>query len=71
MERLVEPGYRARPERAILFTIEAWDVNCSQHITERYTQGEIAIATAGLRERIVELETENVRLRAAKTATAP
>ncbi len=71
MERLVEPGYRARPERAILFTIEAWDVNCSQHITERYTQGEIAIATAGLRDRIVELETENARLRAAKTATAP
>ena len=25
MERLVDPGYRARPERAILFTIEAWD----------------------------------------------
>src|ERR1044071_8017893 len=24
MERLVEPGYRARPERAILFTVEAW-----------------------------------------------
>ena len=66
MERLVEPGYRARPERAILFTIEAWDVNCSQHITERYTQGEIAIATAGLRERIVELESENARLRAAE-----
>ena len=42
MERLVDPGYRARPERAILFTIEAWDVNCSQHITERYTQAEIA-----------------------------
>jgi len=66
MERLVDPSYRARPERAILFTIEAWDVNCSQHITERYTQGEIAIATAGLRERIVELESENARLRAAE-----
>src|SRR6187397_3040487 len=52
MERLIEPGYRARPERAILFTIEAWDVNCSQHITERYTQSEIAIATTGHRERI-------------------
>ena len=52
MERLVDPGYRARPERAILFTIEAWDVNCSQHITERYTQGEIAGAAAGLREQI-------------------
>ena len=60
----VDPGYRARPERAIVFTIEAWDVNCSQHITERYTQGEIAIAAAGLRERIAELEAENARLRA-------
>jgi predicted pyridoxine 5'-phosphate oxidase superfamily flavin-nucleotide-binding protein len=70
MERLVDPAYRARPERAVLFTIEAWDVNCSQHITERYTQSEIAIATAGLRERLAELEAENVRLRAAqKTAT--
>jgi predicted pyridoxine 5'-phosphate oxidase superfamily flavin-nucleotide-binding protein len=68
MERLADPGYRARPERAILFTIEAWDVNCSQHITERYTQGEIATAVAGLRERIVELEAENARLRAAPGA---
>src|SRR3954454_3965420 len=59
MERLVDPGYRARPERAILFTIEAWDVNCSQHITERYTQPEIAGAVAGLRDRIVKLEAEN------------
>jgi predicted pyridoxine 5'-phosphate oxidase superfamily flavin-nucleotide-binding protein len=68
MERLVDPGYRARPERAILFTIEAWDVNCSQHITERYTQDEVAGAVAGLRQRIVELEAENARLRAAHEA---
>ena len=70
MERLVDPGYRARPERAILFTIEAWDVNCSQHITERYTQPEIAGAVAGLRDRIAELEAENARLRAGPAATA-
>jgi predicted pyridoxine 5'-phosphate oxidase superfamily flavin-nucleotide-binding protein len=70
MERLVDQGYRARPERAILFTIEAWDVNCSQHITERYTHGEIAIAAAGLRERIAELEAENARLRAAQKIVA-
>src|SRR3954464_10444265 len=63
MERLVDPGYRARPERAILFTIEAWDVNCSQHITERFTQAEIAGAVAGLRERIESLEAENAQLR--------
>ena len=72
MEKLVDPAYKARPERAIVFTVEAWDVNCSQHITERYTQGEIAIAAAGLRERIAQLEAENARLRAAqKTATVP
>ena len=64
IEKLFDHGYKAKPERVILFTIEAWDVNCSQHITERYTQGEIAIAAAGLRERIAELEAENARLRA-------
>jgi predicted pyridoxine 5'-phosphate oxidase superfamily flavin-nucleotide-binding protein len=68
MQRLVDPAYRARPERAILFTIEAWDVNCSQHITERYTQAEIEPAVAGLRDRIAALEAENARLRAAAAA---
>ncbi|MBX9842626.1 MAG: pyridoxamine 5'-phosphate oxidase family protein [Xanthobacteraceae bacterium] len=63
MQRLVDPGYRARPERAILFTVEAWDVNCSQHITERYTQAEVAIAVSGLRDRIAELEAELARVR--------
>ena len=63
MERLVDPGYRARPERAILFTVEAWDVNCSQHITERYTQAEVTIAVSGLRDRIAALEAELARLR--------
>ena len=32
VEKLFDHGYKAKPERAILFTIEAWDVNCSQHI---------------------------------------
>ena len=64
MERLVDPGYRARPERAILFTVEAWDMNCSQHITERYTPAEVAAAAAGLRDRIAALEVENAELRA-------
>ena len=70
MEKLVDPGYRARPERALLFTIEAWDVNCSQHITERYTQAEVAVAVSGLRERIAALEAENARLRAAQGVAA-
>ena len=42
IEKLFDNGYKARPERAILFTIEAWDVNCSQHIVTRFTEAEIA-----------------------------
>jgi uncharacterized protein len=65
LARLADPGYRARPERVILFTVEAWDVNCSQHITARFSEAEIAEATVALRERIAALEAENARLRAA------
>ena len=64
LEQLIDPGYRARPERAILFMVEAWDVNCTQHITARFTENEIADATVVLRERIAALEAENARLRA-------
>ena len=63
LARLVDPGYRARPERAILFTLEAWDVNCSQHITARFTEAEVEEATLPLRERLAALEAENARLR--------
>jgi predicted pyridoxine 5'-phosphate oxidase superfamily flavin-nucleotide-binding protein len=70
LARLSDAGYRARPERAILFTVEAWDVNCTQHITARFTEAEVTEATAPLLQRIAALETENVRLRAAATAAA-
>jgi len=69
LARLADPTYRARPERAILFTVEAWDVNCSQHITARFTEAEIAEAAALLRDRIAALEAENARLRAAAAAS--
>jgi len=65
LARLADPGYRARPERAILFTVEAWDVNCTQHITARFTEAEVAEAVVALRDRITELEAENAKLRAA------
>jgi uncharacterized protein len=68
LARLADPGYRARPERAILFTVEAWDVNCSQHITARFSEDEIVGATVVMRERIAALEAENVQLRAAAAA---
>ena len=40
MERLVDRTTRARPERAFVFHVEAWDVNCPQHITPRLTREE-------------------------------
>jgi predicted pyridoxine 5'-phosphate oxidase superfamily flavin-nucleotide-binding protein len=58
-------GYRAKPERAILFTIEAWDVNCSQHITARMTADEVEGLLGTVQERIAALQAENARLRAA------
>ena len=63
LAQLVDAGYKARPERAILFTVEAWDVNCSQHITERYTTAEVAQVVDGLSQRIAALEAENAALR--------
>jgi predicted pyridoxine 5'-phosphate oxidase superfamily flavin-nucleotide-binding protein len=65
IERLFDKGYKARPERAILFTIEAWDVNCSSHIVTRFTEAEVEQAFSAVQAKVAELETENARLRAA------
>ena len=66
MERLADPSYKARPERAIVFTLEAWDINCPQHIQPRYTEAEIAPAVDRLAQRIKELEEEVARLKGIK-----
>jgi predicted pyridoxine 5'-phosphate oxidase superfamily flavin-nucleotide-binding protein len=63
-ERLITPGYRARPERALLLHLEAFDWNCPQHITPRFTADEIEAAVAPLRDRLAALEAENAALRA-------
>jgi predicted pyridoxine 5'-phosphate oxidase superfamily flavin-nucleotide-binding protein len=66
--RLFDEGYKARPERAILFSIEAWDANCSSHIVTRFTEAELERAFAGVQTKIAELQAENARLRAALAA---
>jgi predicted pyridoxine 5'-phosphate oxidase superfamily flavin-nucleotide-binding protein len=65
VEWLFDKGYKARPERAILFTIEAWDVNCSSHIVTRFTEAEIDQAFEAVKDKIAELQNENARLRTA------
>jgi uncharacterized protein len=56
--RLADPGYRGAIERALLVEVEAFDWNCSQHITPRYTIEDIAPAVGRLEARIAELETD-------------
>ena len=65
IEKLFDHGYKARPERVILFTIEAWDANCSQHITARLSEPEIEGLFAAVQEQMAALQAENARLRAA------
>jgi predicted pyridoxine 5'-phosphate oxidase superfamily flavin-nucleotide-binding protein len=61
---LFDHGYKAKPERVILFAIEAWDVNCSQHITARLSEQDVEQMASTIQERFAALEAENARLRA-------
>jgi predicted pyridoxine 5'-phosphate oxidase superfamily flavin-nucleotide-binding protein len=63
LAKLLPEGYDAQPQQAILFTIEAWDVNCPQHIPQKFDAADVAAAVAKLERRISELEIENARLR--------
>ena len=58
ISKLADPSYKAKPERALVFTIEGWDPNCPQHITPRFTEEDIEPAFAKLQSRIAELEAE-------------
>lgn len=62
-EQLVVPSYKARPERAFILRLEAFDWNCPQHITPRFTQGEVEAAVLPLQQRLAALEAENGELR--------
>src|SRR4051794_16292068 len=63
LERLRAPDYPGKVERAIVFTVEAWDINCPQHIHQRFSQREIQPVIDQLRGRIAELEAELAKLR--------
>jgi len=54
--------YKFRAERMMVFNIEAFDWNCPQHITPRFTTEEIQVALQPQLEYIDKLEEENKRL---------
>lgn len=61
---VVDQNYQAKPERIIVLHLEAFDWNCQQHITPRFTEDEVAEAVRPMRDRLAALETENAELRA-------
>ncbi|WP_029107334.1 pyridoxamine 5'-phosphate oxidase family protein [Mycobacterium sp. URHD0025] len=58
-----DPAYDATVERAVLVAVEAFDWNCPQHITARFTLEELETHLAPLRHQLAELHAENARLR--------
>ena len=63
LQRLMPADYRARPEQGMLFTVTAWDVNCPQHIPQRFEAADVAAALETRDQRIAALEAEVQRLR--------
>ena len=62
IEKLRVPDYKAKIERAMILHVEAFDWNCPQHITPRFTTEEIRAINAPLNEHIEKLEAKNQQL---------
>lgn len=58
--------YKFRPERMMILHVKAFNWNCQQHITPRYTEKEIEEAFAPQQEYIAKLEAE-IKLLKSKT----
>ena len=66
LDRLRDSSYPGKVERAILFEIEAWDVNCPQHIHKRFAQKQVAPIIEQLQAKIAELEVKLRMLESSK-----
>jgi uncharacterized protein len=62
--KLTLPGYKAKIECGLLLHLTAFDWNCPQHITPRFSEAELDRALAPLRARFEAFESENKALRA-------
>jgi predicted pyridoxine 5'-phosphate oxidase superfamily flavin-nucleotide-binding protein len=63
-DKLNLDDYKFKPERIILLKVKAYDWNCPQHITPRYTVDEIRDEFMAQHEYINKLRTENAELKA-------
>lgn len=62
-DKLNLEGYKFKPERIIVLNVKAYDWNCPQHITERYTLEEIRDEFMAQHEYINKLREENTLLK--------
>jgi predicted pyridoxine 5'-phosphate oxidase superfamily flavin-nucleotide-binding protein len=67
-DRVTSPDDDSVVERIVVVQVAAYDWNCPQHITPRYTLDEIREHTANLWRRLDDLEEENARLRRQDTS---
>jgi uncharacterized protein len=63
IDKVRHSGYKAMIERVYVIRVQAFDWNCSQHITPRYTVDEIREVLAPFEARMKSLEEENEELR--------
>lgn len=61
--KLMPADYPAKPEQVILFTVAAWDINCPQHIPQRFDAADVAAALGERDRKIAALEEEVARLK--------
>lgn len=54
--RLESPDYRARVERGVIITVEAFDWNCPKYITPRFTEREVKELVGGWQQDTVKSE---------------
>ncbi len=69
--KLRDLDYPGNVERVILFEIEAWDVNCPQHIHKRFPQREVVPVVEQLQQRVDDLETQLAAARQGNTLQTP
>jgi predicted pyridoxine 5'-phosphate oxidase superfamily flavin-nucleotide-binding protein len=71
LDRLCDPDYPAKVERAIVFTVQGWDINCPRHIQKQYSQREVQPVIEQLQRRISELEAQLAHRQAQESIPSP